>query len=121
MVRAALIDQQHLALEIPMQRSILGVKICSGHQEIKLPNEQLLDFLLMDKSLTELMHHLVDTPNQELEGDEKFNLPSAACEVLCCEASASLHDMSNAIVLNQHCLQRQTPLPWRFVQATHAI
>ena len=54
-------------------------------QEIKLPNEQLLEFLLLDQTLAGLMHHIVDPPNEELEGDAKFNIPSAACEVLCCE------------------------------------
>lgn len=87
----------------------------SHAQEIKLPNEQLVDFLLREQTLTELMHLLVDAPSNDLEGDEKFNLPNAACEVLCCEVSQNVipkihspHDLgfkaklTLPIVLGQH-------------------
>lgn len=47
-------------------------------------------YLLLDDTVEELLHHLVDAPDESLEGDAKFNTPSAACEVLCCEASLCL-------------------------------
>ena len=44
-----------------------------------------MKFLLLDETIGELLHHLVDAPDESVEGDAKFNIPSAACEVLCCE------------------------------------
>ena len=54
-------------------------------QEVKLPNRQLLDFLVRDSTLEELFHYIVDIPNDSLAGEAMYKLPYAACEVLCCE------------------------------------
>ena len=54
-------------------------------QEVKLPNRQLLDFLVRDSTLEELFHYIVDIPNGSIAGEAKYKLPYAACEVLCCE------------------------------------
>lgn len=71
-------------------------------QEIKSPNEELLKYLLLDTTLDELMHHVVDAPNEKLEGEAKFNIPSAACEVLCCEVSLHsqclIHALSGLVI-----------------------
>lgn len=69
--------------------SVKPLCLTKAMQEIKLPNEQLMNFLLLDETLGELMHHVVATPDLDIEGDAKFNLPSAACEVICCEVSSS--------------------------------
>ena len=46
-----------------------------------------MKFLLLDETVAALLHHVVDAPDESIEGDAKFNIPGAACEVLCCEVS----------------------------------
>lgn len=63
-------------------------------QECKIPNDKLLDFITQNDNVKELLHLVIDTPNDDVDDSLKYKYMNIACEIIILDVDALLEKIA---------------------------